>query len=289
MHMETLTEIIRFINFSFSYSGSNTLILKNINLSIEEGDFVLLVGPSGCGKSTLLRCINGLIPHLYSGVYEGEVVVDGELVKNKSVNELATKVGFVFQNPENQIFMFSIEKDIVFGLENIGLDRNEIDSRLEWVLHALGIAHLRYRPPYELSDGQKQRVAIAGVLAMKPKILILDEPTSLLDPRTTSEFVLLIKELNRKFKLTIIVVEHRIDLLTNVANKMVVLDKGKIVFNGCLKEVIKNKNLNLYGVNVPPIIALQNYLKDEGLIFNEFHLNVKDFSKEIKGRLIGID
>ncbi len=287
--METLTEIIKFINFSFSYSGSNALILKNINLSIEEGDFVLLVGPSGCGKSTLLRCINGLIPHLYSGVYEGEVIVDGELVKNKSVNELATKVGFVFQNPENQIFMFSVEKDIVFGLENIGLDRNEIDSRLEWVLHALGIEHLRYKPPYELSDGQKQRVAIAGVLAMKPKILILDEPTSLLDPRTALEFILLIKELNRKFGLTIIVVEHRIDLLTNVANRMIVLDKGEIIFNGCLKEVIKNKNLNLYGVNVPPVIALQNYLKDEGLIFNEFYLNVKDFSKEIKRRLIGID
>lgn len=284
--METLAEIIKFINFSFSYSGSNTPILKNINLSIEEGDFVLLVGPSGCGKSTLLRCINGLIPHLYNGAYEGEVIVDGELVKNKNVNELATKVGFVFQNPENQIFMFSVEKDIVFGLENIGLEKNEIDIRLKWVLHALGIEHLRYKPPYELSDGQKQRVAIAGVLAMKPKILILDEPTSLLDPRTALDFILLLGELNKKFGLTIIVVEHRIDLLTNVANKIVVLDKGEIVFNGHLKEVIKNKNLNLYGVSIPPVIALQNYLRDEGIVFDEVYLNVKDFSKEIKRRLI---
>lgn len=285
-HMETLAEIIRFINFSFSYSGSNTPILKNINLSIEEGDFVLLVGPSGCGKSTLLRCINGLIPHLYNGTYEGEVIVDGELVKNKNVNELATKVGFVFQNPENQIFMFSVEKDIVFGLENIGLEKNEIDIRLKWVLRALGIEHLRYKPPYELSDGQKQRVAIAGVLAMKPKILILDEPTSLLDPRTALDFIQLLGELNKKFGLTIIVVEHRIDLLTNVANKIVVLDKGEIVFNGLLKEVIRNKNLNLYGVSIPPVIALQNYLRDEGIVFDEVYLNVKDFAKEIKRRLI---
>ncbi|MEM0053020.1 MAG: ABC transporter ATP-binding protein [Nitrososphaeria archaeon] len=284
--METLAEIIRFINFSFSYSGSNTPILKNINLSIEEGDFVLLVGPSGCGKSTLLRCINGLIPHLYNGTYEGEVIVDGELVKNKNVNELATKVGFVFQNPENQIFMFSVEKDIVFGLENIGLEKNEIDIRLKWVLRALGIEHLRYKPPYELSDGQKQRVAIAGVLAMKPKILILDEPTSLLDPRTALDFIQLLGELNKKFGLTIIVVEHRIDLLTNVANKIVVLDKGEIVFNGLLKEVIRNKNLNLYGVSIPPVIALQNYLRDEGIVFDEVYLNVKDFAKEIKRRLI---
>ncbi|MCX8188373.1 MAG: energy-coupling factor ABC transporter ATP-binding protein [Nitrososphaeria archaeon] len=287
--METLTEIIRFINFSFSYSGSNSPILKNINLLIEEGDFVLLVGPSGCGKSTLLRCINGLIPHLYNGVYEGEVIVDGEPVKNKSVNELATKVGFVFQNPENQIFMFSVEKDIVFGLENIGLDKTEIDDRLSWVLRALDIEHLRYKPPYELSDGQKQRVAIAGVLAMKPKILILDEPTSLLDPRTALEFISLLKELNRKFGLTIIAVEHRIDLLTNVANRMVVMDKGEIVFNGCLKDVIENKNLNLHGVNVPPVIALQNYLRNEGFIFDAFYLNVKEFSKEIKRRLLEID
>jgi energy-coupling factor transporter ATP-binding protein EcfA2 len=284
--METLTEIIKFINLSFSYSGSSTFILKNINLTIKEGDFVLLVGPSGCGKSTLLRCINGLIPHLYNGTYIGDVIVDGESVKNKNVSELATKVGFVFQNPENQIFMFSVEKDIVFGLENIGLEREEIDNRLKWVLKALNIEHLRYKPPYELSDGQKQRVAIAGVLAMKPKILILDEPTSLLDPRTAQEFILLLKELNKKFGLTIIVVEHRIDLLTDAANKMVVLDKGEIVFDGPLKEVIKSKNLNLYGVSVPPIIGLQNYLKEDGLIFNGFCLNVKDFVKQLKVRLM---
>jgi len=287
--MRTLAEVIKFINFSFSYSGSSTLILKNVNLSIEEGDFVLLVGPSGCGKSTLLRCINGLIPHLYNGTYKGEVIVDGEPVKYKSVSELATKVGFVFQNPENQIFMFSVEKDIVFGLENIGLDRDEIDDRLKWVLKVLNIEHLRHRPPYELSDGQKQRVAIAGVLAMKPKILILDEPTSLLDPRTALEFIRLLKELNKKFGLTIIVVEHRIDLLMDAANKMVVLDKGEIIFDGPLKEVIKNKNLNLYGVNVPPIIALQNYLIEAGFVFNDFCLNVKDFAGQLKKRLTKID
>jgi energy-coupling factor transporter ATP-binding protein EcfA2 len=121
---------------------------------------------------------------------------------------------------------------------------------------------------------------------MKPKILILDEPTSLLDPRTAQEFILLLKELNKKFGLTIIVVEHRIDLLTDAANKMVVLDKGEIVFDGPLKEVIKSKNLNLYGVSVPPIIGLQNYLKEDGLIFNEFCLNVKDFVKQLKVRLM---
>jgi energy-coupling factor transporter ATP-binding protein EcfA2 len=251
-------------------------------LFIEEGEFVLLVGPSGCGKSTLLRCINGLIPNLYNGVYEGKVIVDGEIVKDKNISFLATKVGFVFQNPENQIFMFTVEKDIVFGLENIGLEKEEIRERLEWVLKILNIQHLRYKAPYELSDGQKQRVAIAGVLAMHPKIIILDEPTSLLDPKTASEFIQVLKELNKSLGITVLVVEHRIDLLCEVADRIIVMGEERIEFDGPPRKVLQEKSLYLYGVTIPPIIGLQNALSELNVKINGFHLNVEGISEEIK-------
>ncbi len=277
-----MSPLIQFVNLSFSYSGSPSPILKNINLFIEEGEFVLLVGPSGCGKSTLLRCINGLIPNLYNGVYEGKVIVDGEIVKDKNISFLATKVGFVFQNPENQIFMFTVEKDIVFGLENIGLKKEEIRERLEWVLKTLNIQHLRYKAPYELSDGQKQRVAIAGVLAMHPKIIILDEPTSLLDPKTASEFIQVLKELNKSLGITVLVVEHRIDLLCEVADRIIVMGEEKIEFDGPPRKVLQEENLYLYGVTIPPIIGLQNSLSELNVKINGFHLNVQGISEEIK-------
>jgi len=284
-----LTPLIKFIDFTFSYLDSPTPILKSVNLEIKEGEFVLLVGPSGCGKSTLLRCINGLIPHLYSGTYKGKVIVDGEQVSEKNISTLATKVGFVFQNPENQIFMFTVEKDIVFGLENIGLDKEEISKRLEWALKILNIEHLRYRAPYELSDGQKQRVAIAGALVMYPKILVLDEPTSLLDPKTAYDFISTLKELNRSIGITIIVVEHRIDLLAKVADRIIVMDNGQIVFDGPFKEVIKEKNLHLYGVTVPPIINLQNVLFESGVNFPRYSLDVKSFSETVKKEVFKVD
>ena len=280
--MEKLPPLIQFVNLSFSYSSSSSPILKNINLFIEEGEFVLLVGPSGCGKSTLLRCINGLIPNLYNGVYEGKVIVDGEIVKDKNISFLATKVGFVFQNPENQIFMFTVEKDIVFGLENIGLEKEEIRERLEWVLKILNIQHLRYKAPYELSDGQKQRVAIAGVLAMHPKIIILDEPTSLLDPKTASEFIQVLKELNKSLGITVLVVEHRIDLLCEVADRIIVMGEERIEFDGPPRKVLQEKSLYLYGVTIPPIIGLQNALSELNVKINGFHLNVEGISEEIK-------
>ncbi|MGQ9781742.1 MAG: energy-coupling factor ABC transporter ATP-binding protein [Nitrososphaeria archaeon] len=277
-----MATLIQFVDFSFSYLGSSNPTLKNINLSIGEGEFVLLVGPSGCGKSTLLRCINGLIPHLYNGVYQGKVIVDNKVVSETNVSELATKVGFVFQNPENQIFMFSVEKDIVFGLENIGVEREEMCSRLEWALKILDIEHLRHKAPYELSDGQKQRVAIAGTLVMRPKILILDEPTSLLDPKTAYDFILTLKTLNKELNITVIVVEHRIDLLTNVADRIIVMNNGEILCDGRLRDVIKQRDLHLYGVAVPPIISLQNSLSESGIGLSHFCLNVKEFAESLR-------
>ena len=200
-------EIIKFNDFSFKYSSSKTNILENINLSIESNEITVLAGPTGCGKSTLLRSIVGLIPNMYDGEYSGEVIVDGIRIKDAEIKEIAERVGFVFQNPENQIFMFSVERDIAFGLENLGIEQEIIKERIKKIMETLNITHLAEKAPHELSDGQKQRTALAGVLAMEPKILILDEPTSLLDPKTASEFMELMNKLCRENGISIIIVE----------------------------------------------------------------------------------
>ena len=187
----------------FRYFGSKDLILNNVNLEIAQKEIVLIVGHSGSGKSTLLRAINGLIPHQHSGDYSGDVIVDGLSVPRTNMNQLALSVGYIFQNPENQIFMFSVERDIGFGLENLGLPREIVRERVNWAMDVLKIRDLALRAPHELSDGQKQRVAIAGVVAMKPKILILDEPTSLLDPFTARELVDLVLKLRDDLGMTV--------------------------------------------------------------------------------------
>ena len=170
----SVKELIRFDNFSFRYNSRDVKILENINLSIKSNEITVLAGPTGCGKSTLLRAIVGLIPNMYEGEYTGDVTVDGIKIRDAEIKEIAKRVGFVFQNPENQIFMFSVERDIAFGLENLGLEQEIIKKRINKIMRTLNITHLAEKAPHELSDGQKQRTALAGVLAMEPKILILD-------------------------------------------------------------------------------------------------------------------
>ena len=197
---------------SFRYPDAQRDAVKDFSLDIGEGEVVLLAGPSGCGKSTLLRCVNGLIPHMYPGDYRGRVSVGGLKVAETPMGTLSQNVGFLFQNPENQIFMFSVERDVAFGLQNLSVPRGEMRSRVDEAMRLLGVSDLALRAPHELSDGQKQRAALAGVIAMRPKLIILDEPTSLLDPKTALEVVSLIERLNRELGITFIVVEHRLEL-----------------------------------------------------------------------------
>ncbi|HVB12318.1 MAG TPA: ATP-binding cassette domain-containing protein [Nitrososphaerales archaeon] len=252
--------VIQVSNLSFSYYGSERAVLNKINISVKKGEIVLIVGHSGSGKSTLLRAINGLIPHQHGGEYSGEVIVDGMKVSESSMSNLATKVGYIFQNPENQIFMFSVERDIAFGLENLGVAQEEMRERVDWALELLQIKHLALRAPHELSDGQKQRVAIAGVIAMKPKILILDEPTSLLDPFTAKTLVELVKNLRSTLGITVLIVEHRLDLVAKICDRIVVMDKGGIVLSGSPKEVLSDPNVSVHGVTEPTIVKLAKSL-----------------------------
>ena len=244
-------EIIKFNDFSFKYSSSDTNILENINLSIKSNEITVLAGPTGCGKSTLLRSIVGLIPNMYDGEYSGEVIVDGIKIKDAEIKEIAKRVGFVFQNPENQIFMFSVERDIAFGLENLGIEQEIIKERIKKMMETLNITHLAEKAPHELSDGQKQRTALAGVLAMEPKILILDEPTSLLDPKTASEFMELMNKLCKEKGISIIIVEHRLDLVLKYADRLIILSNGKIISNDKPENVFNYKKLIIPELGIP--------------------------------------
>ena len=244
-------EIIKFNDFSFKYSSSDANILENINLSIKSNEITVLAGPTGCGKSTLLRSIVGLIPNMYDGEYSGEVIVDGIKIKDAEIKEIAKRVGFVFQNPENQIFMFSVERDIAFGLENLGIEQEIIKERIKKMMETLNITHLAEKAPHELSDGQKQRTALAGVLAMEPKILILDEPTSLLDPKTASEFMELMNKLCKEKGISIIIVEHRLDLVLKYTDRLIILSNGKIISNDKPENVFNYKKPIIPELGIP--------------------------------------
>jgi len=261
-----LSNILEIEELSFRYPDSPKMAVVDFDLAVPEGEVVVLAGPSGCGKSTLLRAVNGLIPHMYSGEYRGSVRVGGTNVRESNMRELAQKVGFLFQNPENQIFMFTVERDIAFGLENLGVPRQEMRTRVDESMRLLDIGELALRAPHELSDGQKQRVALAGVLAMRPRLVILDEPTSLLDPKTAAELVDLVARLRKELGTTFVVVEHRLDLLVKVADRMVVMNEGRKVLEGTPEEVLFGEDAESYGVSVPSVTRLQKMLSRDGLV-----------------------
>tara|TARA_B100000749_G_C18413967_1_gene460406 strand:- start:396 stop:1253 length:858 start_codon:yes stop_codon:yes gene_type:complete len=274
--------IIKFENFSFRYDSANEFILKNINLEINKNELVILAGPTGCGKSTLLRSIIGLIPHMHGGEYKGKVIVDQLVVNDVKITDLAKKAGFVFQNPENQIFMFSIERDIVFGLENLGTSRTIMKERVDSILSLLKIEHLATKAPHELSDGEKQKAALAGILAMQPKILILDEPTSLLDPKTAIDFINIVNDLRKKIGMTIVIVEHRLDLVVGIADKLIILSNGKIIENNNPKQVLHYSNQLIPEIGIPVISRLYRNLAKSNYNFDNVIVTVKDMVKEMR-------
>jgi len=268
-------KIIEVRNVSYRYPDTSSYALSNISLDINEGEFVVITGPSGCGKTTLCRCFNGLIPHFYGGEFIGDVFVDGLSVKNTPVNVLATKVGMVFQDPESQLFSLSVEREIAFGLENLGLDRVEMIRRINEILDLMKISHLRHRAPYELSGGEQQKVALAACLAMRPKILVLDEPTSHLDPVSAYSLINLLNDLKNKLKLTVIIVEHRLEALIPISNRLIIMDNGKIIFDGDVKSVFSPLNINIIksiGIGIPKIIDLYYELLENGLILPDIPL-----------------
>ena len=257
--------IIETKNLTYTYPGASKPSILDVSFKVEKGEFVLITGPSGCGKTTLCRCFNGLVPHFYQGELKGEISVVGVDPLKCHTYEMAKHVGLVFQNPENQLFALSVEKDVAFGLENVGVPREEIRKKVDYALNLTGIYDLRERSPHEISGGQQQRVAIASVLAMEPEIIVLDEPTSFLDPLSAEKIFEVINDLNKKQGITVILVEHRLDLTAKYTNHLIVMDEGKVRFEGNPREILSADETRLIGVGIPKATLLYQMLKKEGL------------------------
>ena len=247
--------IIVLEDLTYFYPGSDTPALENVNLRVCEGEFVVVAGPSGGGKSTLCRVLNGLIPHFYGGRLRGRALVDGIDVSTAPVRELSKRVGMVFQNPVNQIVNVTVEEEIAFGLENMMYPPEVIGERMEWALKVLGIEHLRKRPTYALSGGELQKVALASVLALRPKILALDEVTANMDPYSTRELLRLLRKLKAETGTTIVLVEHRLSEAMQYADRLVLLNRT-VVAEGRPRDLLREGVAELLGIEEPPVARL---------------------------------
>lgn len=256
--------VVRVEDVTFRYRGFHTPAVQGLNLEVEEGDFVLLTGPSGSGKSTVLRLLNGLIPHFHEGPLDGEVVVFGLDTRQVRPNRLSTRVGTVFQFPEEQIVASRVWRDVAFGLENLRLPKDEILARVDRALAFVDLDGLRGREVATLSGGEKQRLALASVLAMEPSLLLLDEPAAELDPQARFEFVTLLGRLKADAARTLVVADHRLEDLAPLATRVVVLDRGRKVLEGPPEEVLLQDLLPELGVEVPLPVRVWKRLRPKG-------------------------
>ncbi|MFQ6089667.1 MAG: energy-coupling factor ABC transporter ATP-binding protein, partial [Candidatus Methanofastidiosia archaeon] len=254
--------MIQVLKLYFNYPKRDD-VLKDVNLKVEEGDFVGIVGPSGSGKSTLSLTFNGIIPKSISGNLKGDVVVCGLNTKEHEIYELAPKVGIVLQNPEAQLFGMTVEEELAFGPENLGIDVLEIERRIQKALEIIKI-HDRERFPFSLSGGEKQRVAIASMLTMLPKVLVLDEPTSQLDPLGKSEVFSLLKSLKN---ITIVLIEHETEFLATYAKKILILERGRILRSGTPREIFSQVEFcERIGIKVPDVAKFTYRLSKLGIL-----------------------
>ncbi len=237
-------------NFSYTYPGAEQPALRDLTLEIPEGQFCGVVGANGAGKSTLCFALSGFVPQFFRGETSGSLHVTGKDVLTTPLGELAGQVGLVFQNPFNQISgaRFSVRDEIAFGLENLGLPRDEIIRRVDGILKDLDLLELAERSPFELSGGQQQRVAIASVLAMQPKVLVLDEPTSQLDPKSTEEIFKILNIIAERKVATVVLVEHKLEWIATFAERVLVMDAGRLVLDGAPRDVLVSPELVKLGV-----------------------------------------
>ena len=273
--------LVEFSNFSFKYYGADSLALKNVELKIEEGEYVVVTGPSGCGKTTLCRAINGLVPHFHRGYIAGNVLVNGMNTREYEVAELATSAGLVFQQPENQLVTLNVEKEIAFGPENLGIPPDEVRRRVEELIELLDLEHLRDKHPHEMSGGEQQRVAMAATLALKPKILVADEPTSNLDPKSAETILEIVSSLNRR-DMTVVIVEHRLELVSKDASRLVLMDKGEVVADGEPRDVLAMEICEEIGIGVPKATAVYKSLKQNGIQLGRVPLTGQELAQLVK-------
>jgi cobalt import ATP-binding protein cbiO 1 len=273
-------------DISYKYPLTEENILKNITIGIEKGEFWAVIGKNGSGKTTLCNVLRRFAPDFYKGELTGRIILENKELKDYTVKEIVQKIGFVFQNPFTQIsgVKETVFEEIAFGLENLGLEANHIKNKVEETLELLHIKELRHKNPYELSGGQGQKVALASIIAMEPEILIIDEPTSQLDPQGTEEIFKIINMLAEKGK-TIILVEHKIELIGEYAEKVIVLDEGEIILKGDTKDVLKNKLLLEKEIGMPQYAMLAYELSEnmpDKIKFEEIPITKEAALRELK-------
>lgn len=251
-------EVVGTKNIYFKYPDGFEAI-KGVNISLKKGEFIGLLGGNGCGKTTLFQTLNGLMKPS-----NGEIFIKGENIKSFGENELYRIIGLVFQNPDDQLFAPTVFEDVSYGVTNMGLKSDEINSRVEKVLKLLKIYEYRKKPIHSLSYGQKKRVAIAGILVMEPEVLILDEPTAGLDPMGVSELMNLLKDIQKRLDISILLSTHDIDLVPIYCDRVYIMDKGKIMLQGTPKEVFsETEAIRSVNLRLPRIGHLMEILKDK--------------------------
>ncbi len=267
---------IELMNFGFKYANTDKFALRALDLKIESGEFVLIVGRSGSGKSTFLRAINSLIPNFYGGEYLGKILVGGKNPACTPTRDMARVVGTVLQDPENQILMSTVEREIAFGLENAGLQEETITRRVEEALDLLDIADIRKRKIVSLSGGEKQKVAIAAAMARHPRILVLDEPTSQLDPKSAESILAIVRRLNEDLGLTVLLVEHRVKNTMHLADRILVFDNARVIGDGEPRLIAEQLDFDALGIGYPPVARVAKY---QGL--RHIPLTVKEAQKHL--------
>jgi len=237
--------------------GEQIPVLKGVNLRVQRGEFLALMGPTGAGKTTLCLTLNGILPHLMGGIFEGKVVVAGMDTRDHGPGEMSCQVGLVFQDPESQLFNMTVEDEVAFGLESLGLSSSEMEERIAWALEVVRLPGLRKRHPLQLSGGQKKRLAIATVLAMRPQVLVLDEPVTGLDPLGRHEVLSVIEKLKREEEATVVMVEQDAEAMMAWADRVAIMERGRLVLEGSPRQVFSQvESLHGWGLAVPQMSEL---------------------------------
>lgn len=275
--------IITIKNLSYQYPISESDALKNVNVTIERGKLYALIGANGGGKTTLCNVIRGFIPHFYKGDLRGEVLIEGKDIREWEMGELSQKIGYVFQNPFTQIsgVKDNVFEEIAFGLENLGMEPELIREKVDQVIKMLEIDYLREKNPFELSGGQKQRVALASIIVMEPDVLVIDEPTSQLDPKGTEEVFKIIELMKKKGK-TIILVEHKIELIAEYADDVILLNEGEVAMQGSSKEILTDERALAFGAALPQYSMFGLDMRNRGMDLGSIPLTEREAMDAVK-------
>ena len=288
--MNQLANIISIENLGYAYPplethGEPKWVLRGIDLKIAAGEFVSIMGATGAGETTLCLALNGIVPHSTGGTIRGNVYIDGLNTKRHPVADLAQKIGVVFQEPETQLFNVSVEAEVAFGVESLGLPSLEIYERVTWALSLVGMSEFRHHSPFKLSGGQKQRVAIASMLAMGPRILVLDEPTASLDPLGKTEVFSIVRDLRQQHGMTIVMVEHESEHIAEFSDRVIVINNGNIELADTPENIFaRASEMQDLGLAIPQVSKLAqclNHRHKTNYVFTQFEETYITLKKDI--------